>query len=124
MALTIPIFILVLVGTLEYGYYFYAATSATSAAREGARQCTLVALGKCGDCKPTAAVDYMKQIGLGSFTQATANCTSGANGIMYAVNVVVDYPTLSGLGTKLGMTPRSSIAGHTVAYGMATMRGQ
>jgi hypothetical protein len=77
-ALTVPLFLLLLLGMLEYGYYFYVASSATTAAREGARQCTLVALGGCGDCQPTAAVSYMYQLGLSEHTVAkvrTGSCT-------------------------------------------------
>jgi hypothetical protein len=43
---------------------------------------------------------------------------------MYTVNVKVDFPTITGVGTALGMTPVSAINGNTVAYGSATMRGQ
>lgn len=124
LALTIPLFLMILLGMLEYGYYFYIATSATSAAREGARQCTLVSLGACGQCNPSAAVTYMNQLGLSEHTSATANCSNGAAGIMYTVNVAVDYPTLTGLGPMSGLMPASQVDGNTVAYGAATMRGQ
>jgi Flp pilus assembly protein TadG len=44
-AVTLPLFLVLLLGMMEYGYYFYVAVSATNAAREGARQCTLTSLG-------------------------------------------------------------------------------
>jgi hypothetical protein len=109
---------------LEYSYYFYVAVSATSAAREGARQCTLVSLGKCGVCNPTAAKDYMKAIGLQQHTAATASCNNVGGTLMYTVDVLVDFPTLTGYMTKLGAIPSSKIPGNTRTQGVATMRGQ
>ncbi len=123
-ALTMPLFLVLLLGMLDYGYYFYVAVSATNAAREGARQCTLVSLGACGNCDPSDAVDYMDGLGLGEHTSASAGCSSTNGKIMYTVNVAVDYPSLTGYGTMLGVMPDSSVDGNTVAYGKAVMRGQ
>ena len=124
-ALTIPLFLTLVLGVVEYGYYFYVAVSATNAAREGARQCTLVALGACGACTPSAAVDYMEDIGLGQETTATATCASANGALMYTVDVEVDFATLTGYPPVLGAMPGSETAsGNTVAYGEATMRGQ
>ena len=123
-ALTVPLFLAFLIGMLEYGYYFYVAVTATNAAREGARQCTLVALGACGNCSPTSAVTYMSKIKLGGKTTATASCSNTAGSIMYTVNVVVDFPTLTGYSVLLAAMPHSSQQGNSVAYGSAIMRGQ
>lgn len=43
-ALIFPIFITLVMGIIQYGWYFYAANSATAAAREGARRVVV------GDC--------------------------------------------------------------------------
>ena len=123
-ALTLPLFVTLLVGTLEYGYWFYVAVSATSAAREGARQCTLVSLGACGACNPTAAVAYMGAIHLNSYTSASASCVNSAGAFMYTVTTTVDFPTLTGYLSNFGITPESPTAGHTIARGVAVMRGQ
>jgi Flp pilus assembly protein TadG len=123
-ALTVPLFLVLLLGMLDYGYYFYVAVSATNAAREGARQCTLVALGACGACTPSDAVGYMSQLGLAGNTTANATCATPNGKIMYTVNVAVDYPSLTGYGTMLGIMPASSTDGNTMAYGKAVMRGQ
>ena len=124
-ALTLPLFFTILVATLEYGYWFYVAVSATSAAREGARQCTLVSLGACGECDPTAAVDYMGAIGLGEHTDAEAFCANSAGAFMYTVAVTVDFPTLTGYLSNFGVTPVSpTTVGNTIARGVAVMRGQ
>ena len=123
-ALTLPLFFVLIIGMLEYGYWFYIALSATSAAREGARQCTLVSLGACGDCDPSAAVDYMGAIGMDGYTDAAATCESNAGALMYTVDVTVDFPTLTGYLPILGVIPASVTAGNTLASGVAVMRGQ
>ena len=123
-ALTLPLFFVMVTGMLEYGYWFYVANSAVAAAREGARQCTLVALGACGECDPTAAVDYMEAIGLDSYTDADAECENDAGALMYTVDVTVDFPTMTGYLSKLGAIPESSTEGNTIARGVAIMRGQ
>jgi Flp pilus assembly protein TadG len=123
-AVTLPLFLLVLIGMLEYGYYFYVAVTASNAAREGARQCTTVSLGACGACTPSDAVTYMNKIHLGNKTSATAACSNSGGDIMYTVNVTVDFPTLTGYSVLLSALPHSSTSGNTVAYGTAVMRGQ
>ena len=123
-AITLPLFLVVLLGMMEYGYYFYVAVSANNAAREGARQCTLVSLGTCGDCDPSAAVKYMGSIGMANRTTAKAHCASDSGSLMYTVDVTVDFPTLTGYPPILGAMPASTIAGNTLAWGVAVMRGQ
>lgn len=123
-AVTLPLFMVLIMGMIEYGYYFYVAISTTSAAREGARQCTLVSLGACGDCNPTAAEEYMGAIGLEDFTSATATCDNAGGTIMYTVDVLVDFPTVTGFLTSFGVIPESPTEGHTRTRGVAVMRGQ
>jgi Flp pilus assembly protein TadG len=124
-AVTVPLFVTLLIGMVEYAYYFYVAISATSAAREGARQCTLVSLGACGDCEPSAAGEYMSAIGLEDFTTATASCQNTGGTIMYTVDVLVDFPTLTGFMTTVGAIPESPTEdGYTRTQGVAVMRGQ
>jgi Flp pilus assembly protein TadG len=123
-ALTVPLFLVILLGALEYGYYFYVGVAATNAAREGARQCTLVSLGACGTCNPTNAVNYMGKLNLGTKTKATASCTNSSGQFLYTVNVTVDFPTLSGFSPVLATMPKSATSGNSVAYGVAVMRGQ
>jgi Flp pilus assembly protein TadG len=123
-ALTVPLFLVLLLGALEYGYYFYVAVTAASAAREGARQCTLVSLGGCGACSPTNALTYMGKIGLSNKTTATSTCTNTNGNILYNVKVTVDFPSLTGLSTILAAMPKSSKTGYVLAYGNAVMHGQ
>src|SRR5262249_48180393 len=121
---TLPVFLIILLGMMEYGRYFYIAVSANNAAREGARQCTLVSVGACGVCNPTAAVTYMNGIGMGPKTTATATCATQAGTFMYTVQVAVDFPTLTGYPPLLGAMPASATAGNTIAWGRSVMRGQ
>jgi len=123
-ALTLPVFLVILLGMMEYGYYFYVAVSANNAAREGARQCTLRSLGGCGACTPSAAVDYMGNVGMRSRTTATATCDSTSGTLMYTVRVAVDFPTLTGYPPVLGVMPASATWGNAMAWGVAVMRGQ
>jgi len=123
-AVTLPLFLVLLLGMMEYGRYFYVAVSATNAAREGARQCTLTSLGACGNCNPSAAVSYMNRIGMGSNTSVTGSCANLAGTFMYTVNVTVDFPTLTGFLPIVGAMPASGTGGNTRAYGVAVMRGQ
>jgi Flp pilus assembly protein TadG len=123
-AITLPLFMLMIIGMLEYGYYFYIANSATAAAREGARQCTLVSLGACGNCDPTAAVSYMAAIGMDDYTDAEATCETNDGTFMYTVDVTIDFPTFTGYLLGLGLIPESELDGHTLARGVAIMRGQ
>ena len=101
-ALTFPVLLVLVLGMMEYGRYFYVAVSANNAAREGARQCTLKSVGACGVCNPTAAVDYMKSIGMGSKTSVTSSCATQSGTFMYTVRVSVDFPTLTGYPPKIG----------------------
>ena len=123
-AIVLPLFLTMLLGMLDYGYFFYVGVTAAGAAREGARQCTLVALGACGACNPTSAVSYMGKVGMSGYTTATSSCASSGGTLMYTVDVSVDYPTLTGYMTSLGLLPASSTAGHALATAAAVMRGQ
>jgi len=123
-AITVPLLMMMFIGMVEFGYYFYVANSVTGAAREGARQCTLVSLGACGNCNPTAAVSYMAAIGLDEYTSATATCATTAGTFMYTVAVTANFPTLTGYMTTLGVMPESNIEGNTLARSVAIMRGQ
>jgi hypothetical protein len=124
-AITLPIFLALVLGVIEYGHYFYVSVSANNAAREGARQCTLVSLGACGKCDPTAAVDYMGKLGLKSNTTARATCAVEGGAYMYTVGVRVDFPSLTSYPIILSVLPQSpKIVGNIVAGASAVMRGQ
>lgn len=124
-AITLPIFLALVLGVIEYGYYFYVSVSANNAAREGARQCTLVSLGACGKCNPSAAVDYMGKLGLKKNTTAKATCAVDGAAYMYTVGVRVDFPSLTSYPIILSVLPQSpKILGNIVAGASVIMRGQ
>jgi Flp pilus assembly protein TadG len=123
-AIVLPLFLTLVLGLLDYGYFFYVGVTAAGAAREGARQCTLVSLGACGDCNPSASVDYMEKVGMGDYTSASSSCATSAGTIMYSVDVSVDYPALTSYMTSLGLLPGSGTDGHALATAGAVMRGQ
>ena len=123
-ALSTPLLLTLLIGMIEYGYYFYVAVTAANAAREGARECTLVSLGNCGTCTPSSAISYMDKIKLGGNTTAAAACSNTNGNIMYTVNVSVNFRTLTGYSVLLAAMPQSSTPGNVMAYGTAVMRGQ
>ena len=125
LAITLPIFLALVLGVIEYGYYFYVAVSANNAAREGARQCTLVSLGTCGNCEPTAATEYMGKLGLKNNTDAKATCAVDTGAYMYTVDVRVDFPSLTSYPLILRALPQSpKIIGNVVAGASVVMRGQ
>ncbi len=123
-ALSVPLLLLLVLGIIEFGHYYYVTVAAADAAREGARQCTLVSLGDCGDCTPTDAVRHMKKLRLGDNTSAKASCDVVNGTYMYTVNVAVEYQTLTGVFPAIGAVPESDISGNAVAYGVSVMRGQ
>lgn len=53
-AMVFPIFIALVMGIIQYGWYFYAANSATAAAREGARRIVV------GDCWDSAFLPFVQ----------------------------------------------------------------
>ena len=115
---------LLVIGMIEYGFYYYVSVNAAAAAREGARQCTLVSLGACGQCDPTNAVSYMSSMGFEDHTTADADCSNVSGTFMYTVDVQVDFPTLTGLLPNFGVMPPSGKNGNAIAYASAAMRGQ
>jgi len=123
-ALAVPLLLLLVLGIIEYGHYYYVTVTAADAAREGARQCTLVSLGGCGDCNPTDAVSHMTKLRLGDHTTAKASCDVVDGTYMYTVNVAVEYPTLTGFFPAIGAVSESDTGGNAVAYGLSVMRGQ
>ena len=123
-ALAVPLLMTLVLGLIEYGYYYYVTVTAADAAREGARQCTLVSLDACGTCDPTEAVSHMDGMGLASRTSAKASCDTVDGTFMYTVAVNVDYPTITGFLPVTGVLPSSDTAGNALATGVSVMRGQ
>jgi len=95
-ALVAPLLVLLLLGLIDWGYYFFAAQVVTNAAREGARSGSLD--GKtAAQAQSDAAVAAEAYLAAGGFDPARA--TVIATLTSDSVSVKVSYPTgsLSGL---------------------------
>jgi Flp pilus assembly protein TadG len=106
-ALVFPLFLALLMGTIDYGYYFFSDQIVTNAAREGARAGTLVTPGVGASALAVsaagaAAASYLTSNGLacpgggsGCIT-ATSTTVSDLAGINSpALDVVIDYASVS-----------------------------
>ncbi|SRR6266700_2176619 len=123
-ALVLPLFLALLMGTIDYGYYFFSDQIVINAAREGARAGTLVppasgagaAVGAAG----AAAAAYLTGNGLGcpgggtgciTATSVTVTDLAGIN--TPAVDVVIDYAAVSLTGFTKIILP-AKVHGHAV----------
>jgi Flp pilus assembly protein TadG len=106
-ALVFPLFIALLLGTIDYGYFFFSDQIVTNAAREGARAGTLVTPGVGASAVAVsaagaAAAAYLTSNGLGcpgggtGCITATSTTVSDTAGISTpALDVVIDYTSVS-----------------------------
>jgi Flp pilus assembly protein TadG len=105
-ALVVPALLLVLLGTIDWGYYFFVREATVNAAREGARAGTLVQPG--GDPLPdarTAATSYVVQSSLDP-GRMTVSATTGARSVI----VEVRYRVGSITGFLGGVLPAEVVA--------------
>ena len=128
LALTLPIVALIVLGTLDFGYYFYVGVNATEAARTGIMQAvtsakTANAGGPIPNCAnantasvitaaQNAAVAYMTanmNATMAGYTTATVTCVTSPANPSWKIIVQVDFPPASGK-VRLGL-PASAIAG-------------
>jgi Flp pilus assembly protein TadG len=124
-ALVLLPLLLLLLGMLDYGWYFYVDLTATNAVREAAREATLYA-GGCPNAAGIAAgrsraINYMSRINMDSYTTVDATCTADATGPLVQFTVNVDFPRLT--GAPLVPMPGGSATGRTAVHTHATMRG-
>ena len=102
-ALVLPLLLMVLLGAIDWGWYFFVREVAVNAAREGARAGsvnTVDAAGAEADAH-AAAIGYLAGLGLdaGSVAQTTPTVTVGT-ATLHTVRVVVSYP----VGSLTGFT--------------------
>jgi Flp pilus assembly protein TadG len=125
-ALVLPLFIALLMGSIDYGYYFFSEQVVTNAAREGARAGSLVAQGGALPTAGaqstaisnarTAAQTYMQKGGVtcpGTCVTATYVTVGGSP----TIDVVIDYPYAGLTGFTGSALPRH-------VYAHAAMRWQ
>ena len=125
LALVIPMLAMLLLGMFDYGKYMWVAVAATQAAREGARQLSLISVGSCSSTTAVnaaiateqgssgAAKLYMNQIGLSSATTVTATCVTTVNAASvpnptWKVALQVDFPPLLGYMTRNNLMPKGT----------------
>jgi Flp pilus assembly protein TadG len=120
-ALVLPLFMALIMGALDYGYFFYEDQIVTNAVREGARAGTLVdptipgASGQAQSNALSAATSYLTQngLGVGGLSADIVFPTPGTQ----AVQVKVDRPFQS-------LTGFTSIVVPGKIYALAVMRWQ
>lgn len=126
-ALLLPLLTMLLLGMFDYGKYMWVSINTTQAAREGARELSLISVGNCtADTNYNAAValeqgnsgaakTYMNQIGLQTATTVTVTCamvsstyTPTVTYPVWKVFLQVDFPPLMGYMTTRGFMPKGT----------------
>jgi Flp pilus assembly protein TadG len=124
-ALILPAFCLMLVGMLDYGWYFYVDLVSTNAVREGARAATTFA-GACPNAAATTAgqaaiTAYYARV-LPRYTPTvTPTCATTASGDpMFTFSLQMDFPRATGST----LVPMPAGTGNNVRVtASSTMRG-
>jgi Flp pilus assembly protein TadG len=115
-ALMLPLLVIMMLGTLDYGHYFYVGVNATEAARAGAVQaatsaktanaggpipnCANAQVGTVTAAAQAAAIAYMTtSMGatMAGYTTATASCVTTPANPTWKIFVQVDFPPASGI---------------------------
>jgi Flp pilus assembly protein TadG len=117
-ALSIAFLAPLVLGIIDYGYYFYVAVTTVEATRLAARQLEAQVVGACGTAAATTASNlaqgsagaakvYMSQIGLVSSTTVTATCGTDPGNPTWNVTVEVDFRPAVGF-VRAGMNPSTT----------------
>ncbi len=105
-ALTLPIFISVTMGMIEFGWYFSRVALVNSALMDGCREGALV--DELEDDPEQTAEDRMEQVLLFG-GQTCTNCTANVIGAVPEKTLTcmaeIDYVTLTGFFTSFGIMP-------------------
>lgn len=114
-ALVLPILLILLLGMMDYGWYFFCQLTVTNAAREGARAGTLVVNGDAGRAT-TVTRNAIAAAGLGA--QSTdVNVTITPSPTTVSVDVRMHFRPL------VGIVPLPGDAGGPLAHARAVMLG-
>jgi Flp pilus assembly protein TadG len=123
MALSLIVIMLPLVlGMMDYGYYFYVSSTAAEAARVAARAAVITPAGTaCATAGAgttaarAAATNYMNQIGLGGSSNlfVTVGCATVPLSPWWTVSVEVNFPPAIGFIRSL-MKPSTRTTGWVV----------
>ena len=135
-ALVLPLFLLLVLGGIDWGYYFFASQVVANAAREGARAAALAPANAC-TIGEAVATNYLQQGQLLSNSTDTRllafNCTGGSccqspvdvtlpgGATIETVQMTVRYQARPGTGMSLtGFLPAALLP--TAVAATATMR--
>jgi Flp pilus assembly protein TadG len=115
-ALVLPVLLMIVLGTIDWGWYFFVSQVVTNAAREGARVGSLTAYDPDDSGKDAAAVleaeatatAYLKNAKLPKAATATVTAAPVGN----AIRVTVSYPagSLTGFTRLIPIIPEQSQA--------------
>jgi Flp pilus assembly protein TadG len=115
LALILPIFLVLVMGTIDWGWYFFVHQRVVNAAREGARAGTVLpppprtTIGAAEDEAEDAALDYLERAQLSrAGVSATYEAVSGVDGIR--VTIVYPFAPLTGFFNGLGLIPATARA--------------
>ncbi len=123
-ALVLPLFIFLLLATVDYGWFFMIELATTNAVREGARAATTYP-GACPNAAGQAAArsvvtTYLRQIGQDAKATTDVTCTTGAVGEpVFQVVTTVLMPQLTGYS----LIPMPKTGALVRASAQVTMRG-
>src|SRR5262245_45091121 len=114
-ALVLPLLLVLVLGMMDYGWYFYCSLSSTNAAREAARAGTTVPGGD-GARARTTAIDYLSSAGLGKQpVSVTVSVAAGPTTVTVDVNMH--------FAPLVGFVPLPSDGAGPVAHARAVMVG-
>jgi Flp pilus assembly protein TadG len=107
-AMVLAPLMLLLMGTVDWGYYFFVRGVVTNAAREGARAGAIVPNATTSQSVAnaqaiTVATAYLANVGMTAAN--VTNCPDPAPGGSASVCVAIDYPVGSVTGFLAGMMP-------------------
>ncbi len=124
-ALVLLPFSLMLLGMIDYGWYFFVDLACTNAAREGARAATTIP----GACPNAAAITAGTSAANGALSgllpagyapSVNATCTTVSSSPQFQISLQLDFPQLTGFT----LVPMPGGGGGTVhIQTSATMRG-
>jgi hypothetical protein len=129
MAIVLPLFCLVLFGSIDYGYWFMVDLAATSAVEQGTRAATTIA-GPCPNgpaiaAGTTAISTYLGNAGLGGLARnVSTSCNMVGGNPEYRFNLIINFRQLTGY-TPIAMPAAGAGfgSGYTSVSATATMRG-
>ena len=113
--LTLPVFIMVTMGMIEFGWYFSRVALLNSALMDGCREGALI--DELEDDPETIAVDRMENVlvyGGQTCTDCNATVSGAVPDKILTCTAEIDYLTLTGFFTSLGVMP-SKITSQTRA---------